>query len=99
MFLLNSAFLVLCFSFSGDVRKVSRIGETPVPSAYHRNENTLEISASDTPTNTNNAGIHGTNSKKKGLGTRFFSAVSCLCVRDGEVSGGNNNSMNGTEGT
>lgn len=88
----------ICY-FSGYVRKVSRIGESPVPSSYHRNESTLEISASDTPTNTNNAGIQGTNHKKKGLGTRYFSAVSCLCVRDGEVSGGNNNSsMNGTEG-
>ena len=80
------------------MRKVSRIGESPVPSSYHRAEHTLEISASDTQTNANSAGINGTNPKKKGLGTKYFSAVSCLSVRDGEVSGGNNNSMNSAEG-
>ena len=84
--------------FTGDVRKVSRIGESPVPSSYHRAEHTLEISASDTQTNANSAGINGTNPKKKGLGTKYFSAVSCLSVRDGEVSGGNNNIMNSAEG-
>eukprot|EP01032_Pedospumella_encystans_P013283 gene13283-15302_t len=94
----NDLSTILVSSEEGDVRKVSRIGESPVPSSYHRAEHTLEISASDTQTNANSAGINGTNHKKKGLGTKYFSAVSCLSVRDGEISGGSNNSMSSAEG-
>ena len=78
--------------FAGEVRKVSRIGESPVPSSFYRAPGTIEIDAE--PSNSASSGAKSINSGaknkgRKGLGTSFFSAVSCLSVRDaGSSSGG-----------
>ena len=60
---------------------MSRFGESPVPLSYHRSPSTIEISASEAGSNDDSRSA-SISTRKKGASTNFFSAVSCLSVRE-----------------